>query len=167
MVYSVYTLNTKREVHAGEYSQTEEPIFSSEYTHLQKEVSGSCCRPNTLWSSLPQSCEPTLRTAESYHSSSPPQTSRCVLFSGSSIVLSSERLAFYSLRGTTHHACRWNKVLHKGPGGARDKMPLPKYRVRVNIVAAHKGSGVRVQGSGLILNGLRKSASENWCYWIQ
>ena len=40
------------EVHAGEYSQTEEPIFSSEYTRLQKEVSGSCYRPNTLWSSL-------------------------------------------------------------------------------------------------------------------
>ena len=37
-------------------------------------------------------------------------------------------------------------------------------RVRVNFVAAHKGSGVRVQGSCLILNGLRESASENWCY---
>ena len=39
--------------------------------------------------------------------------------------------------------------------------------VGVNIVAAPKGSGARVQGSGLILNGLRKSASGNWCYRIQ
>ena len=95
----------------------------------------------------------------------PPQTSRCVLFSGSSIVLSSERLAFYPLLGTTRHACRWNKVLHKGSGRARDKMPLPKYRVRVNFVASPPE--FRIQKSGFRIDSQRlahRHCGKFWCY---
>ena len=126
------------EVHAGEYSQTEEPIFSSEYTHLQKEVSGSCCRPNTLWSSLPQSCEPTLRTAESYHSSPPPKPADVYYFRDHLLSFQANdwRFILCSAQHATHAA--GTKSCTKAPAGQRIKCRWPGPGCDSTLLNSHR-----------------------------